>query len=84
MIQNECWIGATDTSSLIPFTIVQGVATAAAQQSDQGIISIASRREAVHLALIGLIAQQSLPALAAERRGMNRYIKKKALDPLET
>ena len=84
VLQDECWLGATYTSSLIPHTSVQVVVAAATQQSKQGIMGVASRREALHLALIGLITQHSLPALAAERRGMNRYIKKKSLDPLET
>ena len=83
MPQNDCLQGATGTSSLAPHMPLQ-VAASATGQSNHASKGIANRREAVQLALIGLLAQQYLPALAAERRGMNRYIKKKALDPLET
>lgn len=38
----------------------------------------------MQLAGIALIAQQSDSAWAGESRGMSRYVKKKALDPLET
>ena len=38
----------------------------------------------MQLAGIALIAQQSDSAWADESRGIRRYVKKKALDPLET
>ena len=56
----------------------------ACQLHEQVDISNTSRRQAMQIAMVALIAQQSMPAWAAERRGMSRYIKKKALDPLET
>ena len=46
--------------------------------------SAPSRRQAMQLAGIALIAQQSDSAWADEGRGIRRYVKKKALDPLET
>ena len=44
----------------------------------------ASRRQAMQFAVLALLAQQTTPAWGTERRGISRYIKKKALDPLET
>ena len=43
-----------------------------------------SRRDALLRLSIAVLSQQSLAAEAAERRGIGRYIKKKALDPLVT
>ena len=44
----------------------------------------ASRRQAMQMAMLAILAQQTMPAWGAERRGIGLYIKKKALDPLET
>ena len=46
--------------------------------------AVPGRREFFLQVALGLLAQQTLPACAAENRGFGRYIKKKALDPLVT
>ena len=38
----------------------------------------------MQMAMLALLAQQTMPAWGQERRGISRYLKKKALDPLET
>ncbi len=47
-------------------------------------VPLPARRQALLQFSLALIAQRAYPAGAAERRGIGRYIKKKALDPLVT
>ncbi|CAK0783810.1 hypothetical protein CVIRNUC_007010 [Coccomyxa viridis] len=58
--------------------------TSASTSNERIASNVPSRRQAMQLAGIALIAQQSDSAWAGESRGMSRYVKKKALDPLET
>ncbi|BDA41458.1 hypothetical protein COCOBI_02-2380 [Coccomyxa sp. Obi] len=48
------------------------------------VAPVLDRRQALLHLSMAYIAQRALPADAAERRGIGRYIKKKALDPLIT
>lgn len=59
-------------------------AIVAAIPYEQTSSSLSSRRQAMQMAMLALLAQQTAPAWASERRGVTRYIKKKTLDPLET
>lgn len=76
-----------DSLQQVPVTLKHGNRMHASCSSRPEVAQQAGaqgRRDALFQLTVNLLLQQALPVRAAEKRGIGRYIKKKALDPLVT